>query len=147
MSKIITIRKGLDLPISGGAEKRLTDARSIMTYAMKPTDFVGLTPRLLVEEGDMMAVGDALFCDKSDERIRFTSPVSGQVKAIVRGEKRKLLEVVVEADCKSTGSAGSDYKSSPTTMDADSIKEAKLKCGLWTQLRQRPFGTVANPDD
>ena len=111
MSDTITIRKGLDLPIGGAAELCLTDARSISTYAVKPTDFVGLTPRLLVEEGDVVTVGDALFCDKNDERIRFTSPVSGQVKAIVRGEKRKLLEVVVEADFKSNGSTGSDYKS------------------------------------
>ena len=153
MSETITIRKGLDLPISGAAEKRLTDARSITTYAMKPTDFVGLTPRLLVEEGDRVAVGDALFCDKSDERIRFTSPVSGQVKAIVRGEKRKLLEVVVEADCKSAdcksaGSTIADYKSATAALTtADAIKEAMLQCGLWPQLRQRPFGTVANPDD
>ena len=147
MSETITIRKGLDLPISGTAEKRLTDARSITTYAMKPTDFVGLTPRLLVEEGDRVDVGDALFCDKSDERIRFTSAVSGQVKAIVRGEKRKLLEVVVEADFKSSSSARSDSESSPIPMDADAIKAAMLQCGLWTLLRQRPFGTVANPDD
>ncbi len=148
MPETITIRKGLDLPISGAAEKRLTDARSITTYAMKPTDFVGLTPRLLVEEGDKVAVGDALFCDKSDERIRFTSPVSGQVKAIVRGEKRKLLEVVVEADFKSAGSTVADYKSATAALTtADAIKEAMLQCGLWTQLRQRPFGTVANPDD
>ena len=147
MPETITIRKGLDLPISGAAEKRLTDARSITTYAMKPTDFVGLTPRLLVEEGDMVDVGDALFCDKNDERIRFTSSISGQVKAIVRGEKRKLLEVVVEADFKSSGSVGSNCKSSPTPMDAVAIKAAMLQCGLWTQMRQRPFGTVANPDD
>ena len=147
MSETITIRKGLDLPISGAAEKRLTDARSIMTYAIKPTDFVGLTPRLLVEEGEMVDVGDALFCDKSDERIRFTSPVSGRVKAIVRGEKRKLLEVVVEVDSKAYSSARLDSKSSPIPMDADAIKEAMLQCGLWTQLRQRPFGTVASPDD
>ena len=146
MSDTITIQKGLDLPIGGTAELRLTDARSISTYAVKPTDFVGLTPRLLIEEGDVVAAGDALFCDKNDERIRFTSPVSGRVKAIVRGEKRKLLEVVVEADFKSAGSMGSDYKSSPT-MTADDIKAAMLQCGLWTQLRQRPFGTVANPDD
>ena len=141
MSHTITIRKGLDLPINGAAELRLTDARSIATYAMKPTDFVGLTPRLLVEEGDTVTLGDALFCDKNDERIRFTSPVSGQVKAIVRGEKRKVLEVVVEADFKSAGSPGLNYKSSPT------VKDTMLQCGLWTQLRQRPFGTVANPDD
>ena len=150
MPDTITIRKGLDIPISGTAELLLTDARSISTYAMKPTDFVGLTPRLLVKEGDTVTVGDALFVDKHDERIRFTSPVSGQVKAIVRGEKRKLLEVVVEADCKSAGSTGSDYKSSPTaatTMSADGIKDTMLQCGLWAMLRQRPFGTVANPDD
>ena len=137
MSDIITIRKGLDIPISGTAELRLTDARSITTYAVKPTDFVGLTPRLMVEEGDTVNIGDALFVDKHDERIRFTSPVCGHVKAIVRGEKRKLLEVVVEADC----------KSSPTIQTDDEIKTAMLQCGLWTMLRQRPFGTIANPDD
>ena len=147
MSDTITIRQGLDLPIGGAAEMLLSDARSLTTYAVKPTDFVGLTPRLLVEEGDILAAGDALFCDKNDERIRFTSPVSGQVKAIVRGEKRRLLEVVVEADFKSAGSAGSDYKSSPTPHTPEEIKSAMLQCGLWTSLRQRPFGTVANPDD
>ena len=139
-SNTITIRKGLDLPISGAAELRLTDARSIATYAVKPTDFVGLTPRLLVEEGGAVMVGDALFCDKNDERIRFTSPVSGKVKAIVRGEKRKLMAVVVETD----------FKSSPTIalpQTAEEIKAVMLQCGLWTMMRQRPFGTVANPDD
>ena len=150
MSDTITIRKGLDLPIGGAAELRLTDARSISTYAVKPTDFVGLTPRLLVEEGDVVTVGDVLFYDKNDERIRFTSPVNGQVKAIVRGEKRKLLDVVVEADFKFAGSTGSDYKSSTTLQlpkTSDEIKAAMLQCGLWTMMRQRPFGIVANPDD
>ncbi len=146
MRDTITIRKGLDIPINGAAELRLTDARSIATYAMKPTDFVGLTPRLVVEEGDSVHVGNALFVDKHDERIRFTSPIDGHVKAIVRGEKRKLLEVVVEANFKSPGSMGSDYKSLPT-MTSDNIKAAMLQCGLWTSLRQRPFGIVANPDD
>ena len=150
MPETITIRKGLDIPISGKAELRLTDARSITTYAMKPTDFVGLTPRLVVEEGDIVHVGDALFVDKQDERIRFTSPVDGKVNAIVRGEKRKLLEVVVEADCKSAGSVVADYKS-PTTVKlpqtANEIKAAMLQYGLWPMMRQRPFGTVASPDD
>ncbi len=147
MADTITIRKGLDIPISGTAELRLTDARSITTYAVKPTDFVGLIPRLMVEEGDTVNVGDALFVDKHDERIRFTSPVSGHVKAIVRGEKRKLLEVVIEADFKSAGSTGSDYKSSPTMQTAEEIKTTMLQCGLWAMLRQRPFGSIANPDD
>ena len=141
MLKTITIRKGLDLPITGAAETRLTDARNIMTYAVKPTDFVGLTPRLLVEEGDAVDVGDALFCDKKDERIRFTTPVSGHVKAIVRGEKRKVLEVVVTAD----GETKPLVFNIPTS--AEDIKNCMLKCGLWPMLRQRPFGTVATPDD
>ena len=140
MTDTITIRKGLDIPIGGAAEKRLTDARNIATYAVKPTDFVGLTPKLMVEEGDAVKVGDALFCDKNDERIRFTSPVTGKVKAIVRGEKRKLLEVVVEAN-----------DTTPLVVEvphtAEEIKATMLRCGLWTMLRQRPFGTVANPDD
>ena len=153
MPNTITIRKGLDIPIDGAAEQRVTDARNITTYAVKPTDFVGLTPRLLVEEGQIVATGDALFCDKRDERIRFTSPVGGKVKAVVRGEKRKLLEVVVEADYKSAGSIGSDCKSATTQTTqvpletAEDIKSAMLQCGLWPMLRQRPFGTIAKPDD
>ena len=141
----ITIRKGLDLPIDGKAELRLTDARNITIYAVKPTDFVGLTPRLLVEEGATVGKCDALFVDKQDERIRFTSPVDGKVKAIVRGEKRKLLEVVVEADCKSEPTTEQTASKQPQT--ADEIKAAMLQCGLWPSLRQRPFGTVASPDD
>ena len=141
MPKTITIRKGLDIPIDGAAELRLTDARNITDYAVKPPDFVGLTPRLLVEEGDIVNAGDALFCDKSDERIRFTSPVNGLVKAIVRGEKRKLLEVVVVADEISVPAL---YEI-PST--AEGLKALMLRCGLWPMLRQRPFGTVADPDD
>jgi len=129
--------------MDGTAELRLTDARSITTCAVKPADFVGLTPRLVVEEGESVRVGEALFVDKRDERIRFTSPVDGCVKAIVRGEKRKLLEVVVEADGKSSAT--------PSVFDiqktAEEIKTAMLQCGLWTMLRQRPFGTIAKPDD
>lgn len=137
MINTISIKKGLDLPIDGAAALRVTDARSIGCVAVKPADYVGLVPRLLVEEGAQVAAGDALFCDKRDSRIRFTSPVDGRVKALVRGEKRLLLAVVVE-------------KSSAPAADAEvageTLKEKMLQCGLWAQLRQRPFGTVAGPD-
>ena len=141
MPDTITIRKGLDIPISGAAERRVTDARGIRTYAVKPTDFVGLVPRLLVEEGTAVAVGDVLFVDKRDERIRFTSPVGGQVKAIVRGEKRRLEAVVVEVD------RASEPACFDIPQDANEIKDLMLRCGLWTMLRQRPIGVIANPDD
>ena len=138
---MITIRKGLDIPITGAAEQRVTDARHITTYAVKPTDFTGLTSRLMVAEGDAVAIGDTLFCDKNDERIRFTSPVNGWVKAIVRGEKRRLLEVVVEAV------DSSDSKVFDIPQNAEELQALMLRCGLWTAMRQRPFGIVAKPDD
>lgn len=142
MPDTIIIRKGLDLPIGGSAEKCVTDRRDITTYAVKPTDFVGLTPKMMVAEGDAVKVGDALFCEKNDESIRFTSPVSGVVKAVVRGEKRRILEVIVESDGKSEASEHYEISDNP-----ENIKDAMLQCGLWTMLRQRPFGIVANPDD
>lgn len=137
MLNTISIKKGLDLPVDGAAEQRVTDARCIACCAVKPTDFVGLVPRLLVEEGAQVAVGDALFCDKRDSRIRFTSPVTGHVKAVVRGEKRLLLAVVVEKDA---------APAAETPVAGDTLKDQMLQCGLWTMLRQRPFGTVADPD-
>ena len=141
MADTITIRKGLDIPIAGAAEKRISNALGIDTYAVKPTDFVGLVPRLCVAEGDAVAIGDALFVDKRDERICFTSPVSGHVKAIVRGEKHRLEAVVVEAEKKDSMAIFE------IPQDAKEIKALMLRCGLWTMLRQRPFGVVANPDD
>ncbi len=142
MSDVITIRKGLDIPIDGVAAQHVIDKLDIRSYAVKPADFVGLTPKLLVAEGDAIKVGDALFCDKNDERIRFTSPVGGMVKAVVRGEKRKILEVVVEADGKIETSEYFGFSE-----NSEDLKNIMLQCGLWTMLRQRPFGTVANPDD
>ena len=141
MVDTITIRKGLDIPVAGSAEQRTTNALGIHTYAMKPADFVGLVPRLCVVEGDTVHLGDVLFCDKNDERIRFTSPVGGHVKAIVRGEKRRLEAVVVEAD-QGLKTAVFDIPG-----NAEEIKALMLRCGLWPMLRQRPFGVVASPDD
>ncbi|MBO7625412.1 MAG: NADH:ubiquinone reductase (Na(+)-transporting) subunit A, partial [Bacteroidales bacterium] len=134
---MIKIKKGLDLPVGGVAEQRIADARDIGTYAVRPTDYVGLVPRLLAAEGDRVSAGDALLCDKNDARVRFVSPVSGVVKAVVRGEKRKLLAVVVERN--GDEAAAACWKGS--------LRESMLYQGLWPMLRQRPFGTVANPDD
>ena len=127
------------MPIEGVAEYRVSDARDISTYAVKPTDFVGLVPKLLVAEGDRVSAGDALFCDKNDDRIRFVSPVDGEVQAVVRGEKRKLLAVVVKK-----ASASTSQDKQPVCQD--DLKKNMLDSGLWALLRQRPFGTVASPD-
>lgn len=128
------------MPIEGVAECRVSDARDIALYAVKPTDYVGLVPRLLVAEGDRVSAGDALFCDKNDVSLRFVAPVNGEVCAVVRGEKRKLLAVVVKAD----GSQVQRPAEAPVAVDGD-LKQRMLDAGLWSLLRQRPFGTVANP--
>ena len=124
------------MPMEGEAACHTTDARGVDTYAVKPTDYVGFVPRLLVGEGDRVRRGDALLCDKHDDRIRLTSPVDGVVNAVVRGEKRQLQAVVVERE---GGSTVRQY-------DTHDVKEAMLQTGLWAMLRQRPFGIIANPD-
>ena len=91
------IKKGLDIPLDGVPERTLIDARNIELYAVKPPDVVGFVPRLLVAEGNRVKAGQPLVEDKNDPRITLPSPVDGVMKAIVRGEKRRLEAVVVES--------------------------------------------------
>ena len=135
----IKIKRGLDIPLQGWATHCLTDLRYEPLYAVKPTDYVALQPRLKVAEGDSVRHGDELFCDKHDERIRFTSPVDGVVRSIVRGERRALQAVVVER--------ASDASFTQPRWANLPLRDAMLDCGLWTALRQRPFGIVPSPDD
>ena len=132
MVETIKIKKGFDLPIGGCAERRLTDAGHIATYAVKPTDFVGFVPRLLVREGDSVEAGHPIVADKNDERLTLPAPVSGTVKAIVRGEKRKMLAVVVERG----GSQQTECRQQALTVESP----------CWWMIKERPFGTIANPD-
>lgn len=95
MSKIITLRKGLDINLAGKPQETLTEAPLSPEYALSPLDFEGVTPKLLVKVGDEVKAGTPLFFNKYNERALFTSPVSGKVAAINRGEKRKVLSVTV----------------------------------------------------
>ncbi len=134
MLETIKIKKGLDLPIGGEPLKDLVDARSIERYAVKPPDVVGFTPRLLVAEGDSVVAGQPLVEDKNDSRLTLPSPVSGTVEAIVRGEKRKLLEIIV----KKVENANHSQLSTPNSPLTTSP--------VWWMIKERPFGTIANPD-
>ncbi len=117
---------------------------SAKTYAMKPTDFAGLVPRLRVKEGDVVKAGSPLFVDKFNERVTFTSPVSGRIEEIVRGEKRKVLEIRV---VKSEMDEYEEFrKGDPASMTPEEIKDELLKSGLWPLIRQRPYAIIANPD-
>lgn len=142
MSDKLKVRKGLDIPVAGSAEQTLVALPEGGLYAIKPTDFVALTPKLAVKEGDQVKAGNTLFFDKNNPAICFTSPVSGTVKEVVRGDRRMILAVTVESDGKAESAS---FPTNPS--QKQQIVELMLASGLWTMLRQRPFGTVANPND
>ena len=145
MSKIIKLCKGLDIRLQGEAAKTIVNASQSAEYAVSPLDFEGVTPKMLVKVGDTVEAGSPLFFDKKRPEIIFTSPVSGTVAAVNRGEKRKILSVVVTADKEIA------YKQFPsldlTKASREQIIELLLESGLWTMFVQRPYGVVASPSD
>ncbi len=143
MSNNIYLKKGLDLPISGTAAQNTKKVITPDVVAVKPTDFRGLVPRLLVREGDKVLAGTPVLADKMSQNILFASPVSGTVAEVVRGEKRKLLEVRIKADEKQEYVDFGVKKVSEMT--AAQIKDALLEAGLWPAITQRPYGIIANP--
>ena len=98
MSKIIKLRKGLDINLQGKAAESLVELPMAAEYAVSPLDYEGVTPKLLVKVGDKVKAGTPLFFDKNNTRVLYTSPVSGTVSAVNRGEKRKVLNVTVAAN-------------------------------------------------
>ena len=144
MSNNIYLKQGLNIPISGVAAQNTKKVIVPDVVAVKPTDFRGLVPKLLVREGDKVLAGTPVLADKMSQNILFTSPVSGTVAEVVRGEKRKLLEVRIKADEKQ------EYVDfgvkRVADMSAEQIKEALLAAGLWPALVQRPYGIIANPE-
>lgn len=143
MSKVIKLKKGLDIKLNGEAEKTVVQAAACATYALKPTDFRALTPRLAVKAGDVVKAGDSLFTDKANPDVKFTSPVSGTVSDVVRGERRRLMEVVVKAD--STTVYKDFGKADVNTLSREQVIAKMLESGVWPMVIQRPYGIIANP--
>ncbi len=144
MSTIYSVKKGLDIKLLGEAEKAVVDLDA-KRFAIKPPDFLGCFPKMLIKEGDSVKAGTPLFFDKYRENIVYTSPVSGKFVEIKRGAKRKILELIIESD----GNYESiDFGSAdPASIDKQTALEKLLKSGIWPLIRQRPYSVVANPDD
>jgi Na+-transporting NADH:ubiquinone oxidoreductase subunit A len=145
MPKVIKIRRGLDIPMKGKAEKILVQAGPSEMYAVKPIDFAGLTPKLTVKVDQEVKAGSPLFFDKYHPEVLFTSPVSGKVVSVTRGERRRILEVVVKADPQI--SYESFKKGDPESMKREEVIENLQKSGLWPFIRQRPYRIIANGSD
>ncbi|WP_461533312.1 Na(+)-translocating NADH-quinone reductase subunit A [Sinomicrobium sp.] len=145
MSNDIRIRKGLNINLKGEAEKKISDAPRSGTFVLKPTDFHGVTPKMVVKEGDQVKAGDSVFYSKNNEKIRFVSPVSGTISEIRRGAKRRILEIVIAADGQDTF-RGLDAKN-PKELSSEEVKEFLLDSGCWPFVRQRPYDVIANPEE
>ena len=145
MSEHIRLKKGLDIPLAGKAPAKIAETVAPDLVAIKPTDFKALVPKLAVKEGDSVKAGDVLFVDKMHPAVRFCSPCSGVVSQVVRGDKRKLLAVVVKAD-KDQQSVKFDAVDC-SKLDKQATAEALQERGLWPMIKQRPYGVIANSED
>ena len=145
MSKVIKLKRGLDIRLVGEAEKTVVQVPAGELCAVVPDSFPGITPKLLVSEGSKVKAGTPLFFDKARPQILFTAPVSGTVSAIRRGERRKITAIEIAAD------AAIEYEKfqvpAPAKASREKIVEALLQSGLWPLIMQRPYGLIASPTD
>ncbi len=135
MSNNIVLKKGLDIPVSGSADLVVSKSMHPSQVAVQPDGIKGLLPRLLVKEGDRVLCGSPVIADKKNPDILLTAPASGVVKEVVRGEKRKLLAVLIEVE----------DANECARFDTSDVKTALLQSGLWPLLVQRPYGILADP--
>jgi Na+-transporting NADH:ubiquinone oxidoreductase subunit A len=141
MAEVIKIKKGLDIKMKGQAEKIYVKAPRAKTYAIKPVDWHGLTPKIIPKLCDEVKVGTPIFFDKYNPEVKFCSPVSGILSSINRGERRRIVEVVVEDDGKDTHETF--LHGDPEGMKREQIVENLLNSGLWPVIRRRPYTVIA----
>jgi Na+-transporting NADH:ubiquinone oxidoreductase subunit A len=145
MSNTISIRKGLNIRLVGEATKEIREIPLSGTISISPLDFHGLTPKMVVKEGETVACGDVVFFDKKQETIKFISPVSGTVKEIVRGAKRKITNILIDPDGKQTPKKFNIKKLD--SCSSEDVKTILLESGFWTFIKQRPLDIIADPSN
>ena len=145
MANVIKLKKGLTVNLVGKPSTDITTPKPSEVYGLVPDAFVGVKPKVVVKEGETVKAGDALFVDKLHPEVKFTSPVSGKVKAVERGERRKVLSIQVEADKNQTYVDFGKINLEKAT--ADEVLKLLLDAGLFAYINQRPYAVVANPED
>ncbi len=145
MANLIKSTRGLDIAISGAADKVLHSFILSDVIAIVPDHYHAITPKVLVKEGDVVKAGTPVFYNKAVESMKFVSPVSGKVLAVNRGERRKILSITIERDKEIVYET---FKtSSLEAMQTEDVKSAILAAGLWPYIKQRPYDVIANPTD
>ena len=144
MANVIKLRKGLNINLKGKAKDVKMNIGQSAEYALIPDDFIGITPKVIVHEGDVVKAGDALFVSKNDPAVKFASPVSGTVSAVVRGDRRKVLCVKVKADKQQQFV---DFgKKDVTNLDGEAVRQALLEAGLFGFITQLPYAVTTTSD-
>ena len=142
----IKIKKGLNIPLPGAPEQSISPGPDVTSVALVGPDTYDLKPRMLVAEGDRVKLGQTIFTDKANPGVNFTSPGSGIVAAVNRGERRVLQSVVIKLD----GDDEVEFEKYPASaladLDSDAVRKNLLESGLWTALRTRPFSKIPAPD-
>lgn len=141
-----TIKKGLDLPITGGPKQEIENGNKVKSVAILGMDYVGMKPTMMVNEGDKVKLGQILFTDKKNPGVNFTSPAAGVVKAIHRGAKRVLQSVVIELHGSAQETFAKYSEAQLADLTAQQVQENLLASGLWTALRTRPYGKIPAVD-
>ena len=145
MHRVVKISKGLNINLKGAPVAEFASVAPAKHYALMPADFTRVTPKVVVKPEDKVKAGDPLFFDKENPELQFVSPVSGTVVAVNRGERRRVLSVVVESDGKFESV---EYKAKDVlSLSADEVKADLLKAGLFGFFRQRPYDVIAVPGD
>ncbi len=143
MSNDIRIKKGLDIKLKGSAEKAKENAIVSNFYTIRPEDFHGVIPKMITKVGSKVKAGETVFYDKSNEAVKFASPVSGEIVEIARGAKRRILAIKIQADKEQSyqdfGQLGNDAS-------AEAVKSRLLESGCWAFIKQRPYDVIAKTD-
>src|SRR5574344_804235 len=144
MTNHFRIKKGLNIKIKGEAEKKIMQDYIPDLFAISPSDFFGFNPKLEVEIGDIVKQGDSICHDKNYPEIKLTSPINGEIIEIVRGEKRSINEIII----KKIDNGNPKLFNIPNSysINEKTVKDSLLESGTWLYIKQRPFGTIANPN-
>lgn len=145
MSVQVKLKKGGDIKLDGVASREIVDAPASDVVAIKPQDFHGVIPKLILREGAKVKAGTPIFFDKENEDIKFSSPVSGEIIEIVRGARRVILEIKIKLD---GANAAEDFGATDiASASKEELTQKLLNGGLWPFVKQRPFNSIANPSD
>ena len=144
---MIKLKKGLNLPIEGEPQQTISTGPQVSHVALIGDDLVGMKPTMHVSVGDKVKTGQLIYTDKKTAGVNYTSPATGEVVAVNRGEKRAFQSVVIKIEGDDHVTFESHKGTNVSDYDGEGLKALLLESGMWPSLRRRPFSTVAKPDE